>query len=172
MMQLNSLSKTVGKVHSGNCMTPWGWAILEHQDQFIYRLEFLGGKRYPMSQDVIANPTSQKTVDELFKNPHHFSLQPEGTEFQQLVWQSLLTIPYATVKTYQNIALAIGRPQSIRAVANAIGANPICVFIPCHRVIRSDGTLGGYSSGRGVDLKRQLIRSEGINLPSADLSSE
>ena len=153
-------------------MTPWGWAILEHQDQFIYRLEFLGGKRYPMSQDVMANPTSQKTVDELFKNPHHFSLQPEGTEFQQLVWQSLLTIPYATVKTYQDIALAIGRPQSARAVANAIGANPICVFIPCHRVIRSDGTLGGYSSGRGTELKRQLIRSEGINLPSAGLSSE
>jgi O-6-methylguanine DNA methyltransferase len=125
-----------------------------------------------MTQNVITNPTSQKTVDELFKNPHHFSLQPKGTEFQQLVWQSLLTIPYATVKTYQDIALAIGRPQSIRAVANAIGANPICVFIPCHRVIRSDGTLGGYSSGRGVDLKRQLIRSEGINLPSADLSSE
>jgi O-6-methylguanine DNA methyltransferase len=171
MMQLNSLSKIVGKFHSGNCITPWGWAILEHQDQLIYRLEFLGGKRYPLTQDVMVNPISQKTVDELFKNPDHFSLQPKGTEFQQLVWQSLLTIPYATLKTYQDIALAIGRPQSIRAVANAIGANPICVFIPCHRVIRSDGTIGGYSSGRGADLKRQLIRSEGINLPTEDLSS-
>ena len=170
-MQLNSLSKIVGKFHSGNCITPWGWAILEHQDQLIYRLEFLGGKRYPLTQNVIADPISQKTVDELFKNSHHFLLQPKGTEFQQLVWQALLTIPYATVKTYQDIALAIGRPQSIRAVANAIGANPICVFIPCHRVIRSDGTLGGYSSGNGADLKRQLIRSEGINLPTVDLSS-
>lgn len=152
-------------------MTPWGWAILEHYDQLIYRLEFWGGKRYPVIQNLVSDPISQETVDYLFLSPHRFSLKPQGTEFQQSVWQALLKIPYGTVKTYQEIAMAIGRPQSVRAVANAIGANPICVFIPCHRVIRSDGTLGGYSSGSGVDLKRQLMSAEGINLPSADLSS-
>jgi methylated-DNA-[protein]-cysteine S-methyltransferase len=170
MSQPRSPKKDLQKYHSGNCMTPWGWAILEHQDQLIYRLEFWGGKRYPGIQNLVSDPISQETVGHLLLNPHRFSLKPQGTEFQQSVWQALLKIPYGTVKTYQEIAMAIGRPQSVRAVANAIGANPICVFIPCHRVIRSDGTLGGYSSGSGVDLKRQLMSAEGINLPSADLS--
>lgn len=74
-------------------------------------------------------------------------LQVEGTPFQRDVWQALLAIPFGTVVTYRQIANAIGRPTSVRAVANAIGANPIAWLIPCHRVIRSDGSLGGYRWG-------------------------
>jgi O-6-methylguanine DNA methyltransferase len=86
-------------------------------------------------------------------------LAPKGTAFQKAVWQALLSIPHGELRSYQEIAQAIGRPQSVRAVANAIGANPICVLIPCHRVIRSDGSIGGYSSGLAI--KRQLLVREG-----------
>ena len=159
-------------VHSGHCTTPWGWAILEYQGNWIFRLEFLGGKRYPANPNLIADPQCQKTVEHLFKNPTEFVLNPQGTSFQQSVWQALQAIPYGSLRTYQEIAQSIGKPKSVRAVANAIGANPICIFIPCHRVVRSDGEIGGYSSGNGASLKRELLLSEGINLPNEDPSYE
>ncbi len=157
---------------SGYCQTPWGWAYLEYDDHTIYRLELLGGKRYPLKNGIAANETVQKVVDKLFKNPTHFELRPQGTAFQQSVWNALLTIPKGTLRTYLDIAKAIKRPKSVRAVANAVGANPICIFIPCHRVIRSDGTLGGYSSGSGAHLKKELLKAEGINPPSEGPSCE
>lgn len=162
--------QNLSKIQSGNCQTPWGWAILEYKNKEILRLEFLGGKRYPMQESLIANPRNQKIADDLFQNPSAFTFNPQGTVFQKQVWGALLKIPYGTLKTYQEIANAIGKPKCVRAVANAIGANPICIFIPCHRVVKSDGTLGGYSSGNGISLKRQLLLAEGINLPSEDLS--
>ena len=76
-----------------------------------------------------------------------------GTMFQLKVWAYLRKIPYGTVKTYSEVAKAIGRPHAARAVANAIGKNPYAPKIPCHRVIRSDGSLGGYSGKGGVKKK-------------------
>ena len=70
---------------------------------------------------------------------------PEGTPFQMAVWAELLRIPRGEVRTYTQIAAAIGRPNATRAVANACGANPDAPRVPCHRVVRSDGGLGGYS---------------------------
>lgn len=87
---------------------------------------------------------------------------PEGTDFQRQVWSELTKIPKGTVITYQELARRIGRPQAVRAVANAVGANPLLVTIPCHRVVRSDGTLGGYSGPGGVHAKRRLLKSEGV----------
>lgn len=74
-------------------------------------------------------------------------LAPQGTEFQQEVWQALLTIPCGETRSYQEVAQMINRPKATRAVASAIGKNPINYLIPCHRVIRSDGGLGGYYWG-------------------------
>jgi len=87
-----------------------------------------------------------------------------GTLFQLTVWNYLRQIPKGTVKTYSQVANAIGKPSAIRAVASAIGKNPYPPKIPCHRVIRSDGSLGGYSGKGGIKTKKMLLKKEGINL--------
>ena len=87
-----------------------------------------------------------------------------GTEFQLKVWAYLRKIPRESVRTYSQVAKDIGKPLAIRAVANAIGKNPYAPKIPCHRVIRSDGSLGGYSGKGGVKTKRFLLKKEGIKL--------
>ena len=84
----------------------------------------------------------------------------EGTEFQIAVWKELLKIPKGKTKTYKEIAVAIGRPKSSRAVANACAQNPYVPDVPCHRVVRSDGSLGGYSAEGGIERKRQLLEME------------
>ena len=88
----------------------------------------------------------------------------KGTKFQLKVWKYLKNIPKGTVKTYKQVAIAIKRPKSARAVANACGKNPYAPKIPCHRVIRSDGGLGGYSGRGGIKTKLRLLRSEKIDI--------
>ena len=88
----------------------------------------------------------------------------KGSKFQVKIWVYLSKIPRGTVKTYSQVAKAIGKPLAVRAVANAIGKNPYAPRIPCHRVIRSDGSLGGYSGKGGVKTKRLLLKKEGISL--------
>ena len=85
-----------------------------------------------------------------------------GTEFQVKVWAYLRKIPRGSVKTYSEVAKGIGKPLAVRAVANAIGKNPFAPKIPCHRVIRSDGSLGGYSGPGGIKTKKKLLKKEGI----------
>jgi methylated-DNA-[protein]-cysteine S-methyltransferase len=85
----------------------------------------------------------------------------KGTPFQLKVWNQIKQIPRGQVKTYQEIAREIGCPTAARAVANACGQNPLLIEIPCHRVIRSDGRLGGYSGKGGKDVKRSLLKQEG-----------
>ena len=84
----------------------------------------------------------------------------DGTDFQIAVWKELLKIPKGKTKTYKEIAVAIGRPKSSRAVANACAQNPYAPDVPCHRVVRSDGSLGGYSAEGGIERKRQLLEME------------
>ena len=86
----------------------------------------------------------------------------KGTKFQLKVRNYLKKIPKCKVKTYFEVAKAIGKPRAFRAVANAVGKNPYPPKIPCHRVIRSDGTLGGYSGKGGISKKRQLLKSEKV----------
>ena len=86
----------------------------------------------------------------------------KGTKFQLKIWGILKKIPKGTVKTYSEIAKAVGKPLAVRAVANAIAKNPYPIQIPCHRVIRSNGLLGGYSGKGGVKKKKNLLRKEGI----------
>tara|TARA_B100000927_G_scaffold222010_1_gene181934 strand:+ start:773 stop:1048 length:276 start_codon:yes stop_codon:yes gene_type:complete len=86
----------------------------------------------------------------------------KGTKFQLIVWNYLKKIPKGQIRTYLEVAKAIKRPKSVRAVANAIGKNPNAPKIPCHRVIRSDGKLGGYSGPGGIKTKKKLLKSEGI----------
>ena len=88
----------------------------------------------------------------------------KGTKFQLKVWKYLKTIPKGTVKTYKQVAIAIKSPKSARAVANACGKNPYAPKIPCHRVIRSNGDLGGYSGIGGIKTKLRLLRSEKFDI--------
>ncbi len=82
----------------------------------------------------------------------------KGTDFQKKVWKSLLQIPKGKTITYKELAKKINKPKAIRAVANAVGANPVTIKIPCHRVIRSDGSIGGYSGKGGTKTKLALLK--------------
>ena len=84
-----------------------------------------------------------------------------GTKFQISVWKEIKKIPKGQTKKYKDIAVALKKPKSSRAVANACGKNPLLIEIPCHRVIRSDGKLGGYSGKGGMNQKRKLLKEEG-----------
>ncbi|OGQ16934.1 MAG: 6-O-methylguanine DNA methyltransferase [Deltaproteobacteria bacterium RIFCSPHIGHO2_02_FULL_40_11] len=86
----------------------------------------------------------------------------KGTAFDKKVWKETLKIPKGKTRSYKDIAIAIGHPKAYRAVANALGRNPRPVVIPCHRVISSNGTLGGYSGKGGLHTKRKLLKSEGF----------
>ena len=88
----------------------------------------------------------------------------KGTFFQKKVWNYLKTIPKGQVKTYKQVAIGIKRPKSARAVANACAKNPYAPKIPCHRVIRSDGGLGGYSGIGGIKKKLQFLRDEKVSI--------
>ncbi len=82
------------------------------------------------------------------------------TYFQRLVWREIEKIPYGETRSYQDIAIRIGMPKSYRAVANACGKNPLPIIRPCHRVICSNGEIGGYSINGGVTLKKALLKCE------------
>lgn len=85
----------------------------------------------------------------------------QATRFQRTVWAQVCAIAYGTVQTYSGIARKIGALRAARAVGRAVGKNPFPIVIPCHRVIREDGRLGGFSTPRGIELKAELLRLEG-----------
>jgi AraC family transcriptional regulator of adaptative response/methylated-DNA-[protein]-cysteine methyltransferase len=90
----------------------------------------------------------------------HIPLDVRGTAFQEAVWQELRRIPPGETRSYAQIAAAVGKPGAVRAAGSANGANNVAVLIPCHRVIRSDGSLGGYAFG--LEIKRKLLEREGV----------
>lgn len=101
-------------------------------------------------------------------------LDLQGTPFQRRVWDALRAIPPGATRTYTELASAIGQPGSVRAVASACGANPLAVAVPCHRVVRSDGSLAGYRWG--VERKAALLQRErvftGVDRPGATASPQ
>jgi len=94
-----------------------------------------------------------------------------GTDFQVKVWKALKKIKKGKVKTYNEIAIAINRPKAARAVANACAKNPYAPKVPCHRVIKSDGNLGGFSSPGGTKTKKKMLRREGFSLKNYNKNS-
>ena len=107
-----------------------------------------------------------KQLGQYFKGrPIKFVYQadiPFGTSFQKAVWKKLAELPPGQLITYGALAREIKRPKAVRAVGQAVGANPLPIIIPCHRVIASDGKLGGYAWGMG--LKKKLLKIEGITI--------
>ena len=88
----------------------------------------------------------------------HIPVDVQGTPFQQAIWQALRRIPKGETRTYAQLAAEVGRPGAVRAAGSANGANHVSLLIPCHRVVRTDGTLGGYAWG--LDIKAELLRRE------------
>lgn len=109
-------------------------------------------------RQLLAWLAGERTVFEL-------PLDLQGTPFQLRVWQVLTGIPYAATRSYRDIAVAIGQPAAVRAVGLAIGRNPVPLLVPCHRVLASDGRLGGYSGGLAV--KQQLLAVERRHGPAS-----
>ncbi|MDD2448042.1 MAG: methylated-DNA--[protein]-cysteine S-methyltransferase [Sulfurimonas sp.] len=143
--------------------TPLGNMIATADEDAIISFDFIEeGKIY---QSINApSPLLlrlEKEVLEYFRGERKeftIPLSPSGTTFQKEVWKTLLSIPYGTTVSYKTEAKIFGNPKAIRAVANANGKNPISILIPCHRVIASDGSLGGYSGG--LDKKEFLLSLE------------
>ena len=88
----------------------------------------------------------------------------KSTDFQKMVWNEIKKIPKGKTITYKELAKNIGKPRAYRAVANACAKNPLLKIIPCHRVIRSDGKMGGYMGKKGIERKKSLLESEGVKL--------
>ncbi len=105
--------------------------------------------------DIVLAKISGKGLDDTLP------LDLQGTPFQREVWNELLAISPGKTRSYLDVAHAIKRPKATRAVAQACGANPVAVVVPCHRVVMSDGSLGGYSGLAGV--KQALLAAEGVN---------
>ena len=85
-----------------------------------------------------------------------------GSEFEKKVWKEASKIPFGKTSSYRKIAEICGRPRAYRAVGNAMGKNPVLLLVPCHRILKSDGSLGGFSAG--LNLKRRLLSLEGVNI--------
>ena len=126
--------------------------------------------RFPkaeITRDDVALKRALETVRERIggrKLDSELPLDLRGTEFQREVWSELLAIPAGSTRSYLDIAQAIKRPKATRAVAQACGANPVAVVVPCHRVVMSDGSIGGYSGLPGV--KKALLTAEGVAVPA------
>ena len=122
---------------------------------------------FPAADNAPADLMFQQHVREVIASlnqrdtPLTLPLDIRGTAFQQQVWQALRTIPCGETVSYQQLANAIGKPKAVRAVASACAANKLAIIIPCHRVVRGDGTLSGYRWG--VSRKAQLLRREAEN---------
>lgn len=155
--------------------TPMGSMITIADDRVLYLLEFADFrglerevervKRQTKSAITLGrSPTIELIESELrqycngqlrnFKTPLFFS----GTPFQKSVWEELRNIPYGETRSYAEIAAKIGKPTAYRAVAQANGANQLAIIVPCHRVINTNGALGGYAGG--VDRKMWLLNHE------------
>ncbi|MGE3692533.1 MAG: bifunctional DNA-binding transcriptional regulator/O6-methylguanine-DNA methyltransferase Ada [Novosphingobium sp.] len=149
--------------------TSLGPMLVAATDKGVCRLSFDEGRealeaRFPQAElieggeefagllaDVVASVEAPAAM-------RHVPLDVQGTAFQEAIWRELRRIPPGETRTYAEIATAVGKPRAVRAAGSANGANNVAVLIPCHRVIRSDGTLGGYAYG--LEIKRELLARE------------
>ena len=150
--------------------TALGKMLLAATDKGICRLSFDEDEselysRFPKATIEAGNATMAALVNSAVaavNDPAHMPTLPldiAGTAFQQAVWQQLMAIPSGETRSYAQIAAAVGKPGAVRATGSANGANNVAVLIPCHRVIRSDGSLGGYAYG--LERKLELLKREG-----------
>jgi len=149
--------------------SPIGRIALHGDDHAVTRLEIaVGGTLSTDDTPDAPTPVLTRAAAELTeyfagrRTEFSVAVKVTGTPFQQAIWQQLREIPFGTVRGYGELGLAIGRTMAGRAVGGAVGANPIPLIIPCHRVLASDSRITGYSAGDGVPTKAWLLDHEGI----------
>lgn len=156
-------------IHWAVVETSLGSMLVAATDKGVCRLSFNEGRealedRFPNAELVEGGAefgALLKSVVEAVEAPGDFShipLDVKGTAFQEAVWRELQRIPAGETRTYAELAAAVGKPRAVRAAGSANGANNVAVLIPCHRVIRTGGHLGGYAYG--LDIKRKLLEKE------------
>lgn len=137
------------------------WLTEPHHGKVVNRLKRILNADSIDGQTAVIEAAARQ-LDEYFagmRTSFSVPLLSVGTGFQLKVWNELLKIPYGETISYGEMAGSMGIPGAVRALANANGANPMSIFVPCHRVIGSDGSLTGY--GGGLDIKLQLLKLEG-----------
>jgi len=151
----------------GFAVTPFGECCIAFSNEGICALTFPEDResamfdldrRFPETDFRQNDEKAARFVRQIFENREKLVLHPIGTDFQLSVWHALQRIPAGETTTYALIAEVIGRPKAVRAVGTAIGANPIGFLIPCHRVIRTDGGLGGFRWG--LECKKKMLEWE------------
>ena len=146
--------------------SPLGVVEAETENERLTRLSFINEQSSEKVQVVSSSDnllvSQLKDYFSKKRTRFNFSFKLRGTDFQQRVWKQLLKIPFGTTATYGKIAEKLGDSNKMRAVGNAVGANPIPIISPCHRVIGGDNTLTGYSGG--LWRKKWLLKHEGITL--------
>lgn len=152
---------TLGSVDGMLCLCDW--PAEKHRSLVQRRLETALGASFANGTSEVIEQAALE-LDEYFaghRRTFDVPLLLAGTDFQKTVWTELLNIPYGQTASYAEIARRIGRSEAVRAVANAVGANALSVFIPCHRVVGSDRSLTGYAGG--LEAKRALLTLEHNN---------
>jgi methylated-DNA-[protein]-cysteine S-methyltransferase len=158
-----------GEILCAKVATPLGTLLLYSDEKGLVALDFPGAKIAAGSS--AASPKDRESLraaesalrDYFAKNkalPRTLKSALEGTDFQRKVWAAIEKIPLGKTKTYGELAEQIGHPGASRAVGAACGANPLPLFVPCHRVLAANGKIGGFSGGLGV--KKLLLRMEGV----------
>ena len=149
--------------------TSLGKMLVAATDKGICRLSFdedvtALSERFPKAEILAADPAMEELAKGAIAAVEHPDRMPDlpldvaGTAFQEAVWQELRRIPAGETRSYADIAAAVGKPKAVRAAGSANGANNVAVLIPCHRVVRTDGTLGGYAYG--LERKAKLLERE------------
>lgn len=161
----------VDVIEYGEHQTPFGNMLVGITQHGICSVEFVSkklnkekwlkqlAKQWRKTQ-LVENVTTTQTVAELVfavekAEQKDITLHIQGSPFQQMVWQELLEIPFGKTASYGEVAQSIGNPTASRAVGSAVGANPVAILVPCHRVLRSNGDLGGYRWGEAK--KNELL---------------
>ncbi len=159
----------MSQVYYSSFRSPVGELLLVGDETGLQQLRFAGESR-TIGKDWLRRHELFRDLREQLRayfagDLQRFSVQlaPQGSAFQQQVWEALLGIPYGETSSYANLAEKIGRPAAVRALGGACGRNPIPIIIPCHRVIGSSGGLTGFSGGIGI--KQQLLTLEQLHRP-------
>lgn len=139
---------------------PFGLLKIGYEDSDVVFLKKIEKTVEYGKNTILTDMVYTQVMEYLNKKRTYFDFpyKLNGTEFQKKVWEQLLAIPYGETRTYKDIATAIGNPKASRAVGMANNKNPITIFIPCHRVIGSNGNLTGYAGG--LDMKKALLDIE------------
>ncbi len=159
------------EIHWAVVPTSLGDMLVAATDKGVCRLSFAEGRealeeRFPAATLIEGGAEFSALLSQVIEAVEapthgfdHIPVDVKGTAFQEAVWRELRRIPAGETRSYAEIAAAVGKPKAVRAAGSANGANNVAVLIPCHRVVRSDGTLGGYAYG--LPIKDELLRREG-----------